>query len=160
MHWFIWTPLSDLPSRSSYDPAYPPNAPRNDNLEDPRIDPRYLTRTPSPTPSEAEELSGTKKKSKGFLMGLFDPEKLKNPKELSASLHCKSILHRTADLRRSCSLHNHHHRRHCPRHPLHCLPAKDRELAKAVRGLDAKDARRLGHTYRYPDRSVVPSGES
>ncbi|KAH9895287.1 hypothetical protein C8Q73DRAFT_730688 [Cubamyces lactineus] len=75
-----------------YDPPYPPNAPRNDNPEDPRIDPRYLTRTPSPTPSEAEMLSGTKKKRKSILLSLFDPEKLKNPKELIQTIITLAII--------------------------------------------------------------------
>ncbi|KAI0327055.1 hypothetical protein GY45DRAFT_1373459 [Cubamyces sp. BRFM 1775] len=77
---------------SPYDPPYPPNASRNDHPEDPRIDPRYLTRTPSPTPSEAEELSGNKKKKSGFIAGLFDPEKLKNPKELIRTLIMLAVI--------------------------------------------------------------------
>ncbi|KAI0667983.1 snare associated Golgi protein-domain-containing protein [Trametes maxima] len=82
-------------SSSRYD-AYPPNSFQssdpNHNKNDAQVDVRYLNRTPSPTPSEAQVLSGEKKKRKGFLFGLLDPEKLKDPKELIRTLITIAVL--------------------------------------------------------------------
>ncbi|KAI0648623.1 snare associated Golgi protein-domain-containing protein [Trametes meyenii] len=82
-------------SASCHD-AYPPNSsspPHPDsNKNDAQVDVRYLSRTPSPTPSEAQALSGEKKKRKGLLFGLLDPEKLKDPKELIKTLITIAIL--------------------------------------------------------------------
>ncbi len=77
-----------------YPPTYSiPDYATRDAQNDVRGDARYLTRTPSPTPSEAEVLSPQKKKRRGFLLALLNPETFKDPKELSTCILTSSRPH-------------------------------------------------------------------
>ncbi|EIW58061.1 uncharacterized protein TRAVEDRAFT_72912 [Trametes versicolor FP-101664 SS1] len=76
-------PVSYAPVDSQqYPPTYSAPEYARGTQTDVRGDARYLTRTPSPTPSEAEVLSPQKKKRRGFLLALLNPETFKDPKEL------------------------------------------------------------------------------
>lgn len=80
-HSYVFT-LSPVDSQQ-YPPTYSAPEYARGAQNDVRGDARYLTRTPSPTPSEAEVLSPQKKKRRGFLLALLNPETFKDPKELS-----------------------------------------------------------------------------
>ncbi|KAI0636339.1 snare associated Golgi protein-domain-containing protein [Trametes polyzona] len=87
-------PYDQYPPPAAHNQYPPPttNA-ANQNKDNVRVDERYLTRTPSPTPSEAEVLGPkTKKKRKGLIAPLFNPETWKNPKELVKTLVTLAIL--------------------------------------------------------------------